>query len=222
MVGGENDRVFVPEAVDDLADAVAGGVDRAEIFVAQPAVCMAGCVRPAEVEEGESDSAAGQPGFSGLTELRAGLLVAVCAARQEQAFRQRAGTGEVAQLLPVVQHRGGVPIGVQALEQARDGTHLRHIGIGQNSVPSGVHAVEQRHMAGQRDRRHHGPRAEGIAPLPHQAGSGGVRVQSVRPHPVAENQQHLHKSNPLFLPDLTAFRVWSLPHYSPPIWFCQP
>ena len=40
--------------------------------------------------------------------------------------------------------------------------------------------------------------------------------------PVAENQQHLHKSNPLFLPDLTAFRVWSLPHYSPPIWFCQP
>lgn len=57
MVGGENDRVFVPEAVDDLADAVAGGVDRAEIFIAQPAVCMAGCVRPAEVEEGEIDSA---------------------------------------------------------------------------------------------------------------------------------------------------------------------
>ena len=68
---------------------------------------------------------------------------------------QRTGPGHIPQLMPAVIHGTPLLSFVQHLKQAHHRPHLGGIGIGGGAVPGRIHAVEQRHMAGQRDRGHH-------------------------------------------------------------------
>ena len=71
------------------------------------------------------------------------------------------GTGEVLQLLPVVEDAVLLG-GLCHFADAVDGTHLRHEQVGGDSVAGRIYGMEQRHVAGQSDGGHHGAGLESM------------------------------------------------------------
>ena len=198
VIGADDQRIILRQIFVHLFDAVPRLAQAAHVFLAHPAVGVAAhLIRLAEVDEGKVGQLRLDVINGGCSDLRIGigLFVLVIA----KIGMKMIGAAEVAQLFPCVEERALPAARVKMVEHARHGTHLRDVGIGYDAVTVGIHTVEERHVAGQGDRRLHRLGAQRVGRFFKQLYGEGMAAfhHAVGPHAVHQHQYdfvHLNTS----------------------------
>ena len=168
---------------------------RAQVFRRHPAAVVPGAVRVAEVKEREIRLLAHD-----VVDRRVGQRVLALEAglkrqrlRLEAAEIERAGAVQVAQLLPVVEHRRFTAEFLDHIRDTLDRAHHRVPRVVRDAVPLRLHREKERGVARQRHRGHDCPRVKARRARPHQRLKRVVsaRRRPVRAHAVDQNQNHL-------------------------------
>ena len=101
VVGDNDGDAVLACMINQALDAAEGGVERAHVFLAHPALGMTGFVRPAQIDKEKVQAVHGLDG--GLGHHLVGLLIAVGFAGIKGGVGHAAGTAQVAQRFPIVE-----------------------------------------------------------------------------------------------------------------------
>ena len=151
---GDDEGIILGHSGNDLIDIIPAGFDAFHIFFTHPAGTVTCEVGVAEIEEGEVDVDRLQDADRFIGKIIVCFEIRNLCATHKAGIGELAGAYKVAKLVPAVEERACFTLVFQGFAKTVDRSYLGHIGVCRGAVSCGIHTMEKRHMAGQRNGRH--------------------------------------------------------------------